>query len=64
MLAHLSISTSTLFISFNQLTHFNSLPASPAGSQNQHCHVGMFGSIMQIPSAEDLPLTELKVRNA
>lgn len=52
-----SISKSTLPILFSHLTHLDSPPASPACSQNPQCHVGtivgMFGSIMQIPSAGD-----------
>ncbi len=57
MLISQRISKSTLPILFSYLTQFNSPPASPAGSQNPQCNVGtivgMFGSIMQIPSAED-----------
>lgn len=57
MLVSQRISKSTLSIPFNQLNQVYSLPASSADSQNQQCHigtiVGMFGSIMQIPSAED-----------
>jgi len=57
MLVSQRISKSTLPIPFSHLTHPDSPPASPAGSQNPQCHVGtivgMFGSIMQIPSARD-----------
>lgn len=57
MLVSQRISKSTLSILFSHLTQSHSPPASPADSQNQQCHVGtiveMFGSIMQIPSAED-----------
>jgi len=57
MLVSQRISKSTLPLSFSHLSQSNSPPASPAGSQNPQCNVGtivgMFGSIMQIPSAED-----------
>ena len=57
MLVSQRISKSTLPIPFSHLTKPDSPPASPAGSQNPQCHVGtivgMFGSIMQIPSAGD-----------
>lgn len=57
MLVSQRILKSTLPFPFSHLTHIYSPPASPAGSQNPQCYVGtivgMFGSIMQIPSAED-----------
>ena len=57
MLVSQRISKSTLSIPFSHLTQLDNPPASPAGSQNPQCNVGtivgMFGSIMQIPSAGD-----------